>query len=149
MSRSVCIHSDSSARFPVHTHGLGIAGLPEFIFESPAVVPEQGGLIMAKVIDMAIANKELGHMIIDGQDVVFDGVVVGIDGRPKRLYSRHVSGAFTGVQSAYGNVEIKPSRVLQLYVEGEDFVLNEPYFQVPRIPIREFECACCGQPTLN
>ena len=134
------IHSsppEDEQHFPSHTHGLHEIGMPEFIIDPLAF----GGVGNASVINDAYdyfkspENKAKMDDILNGKTVTLREK----EFRPRSdgdyvFCFREVSADFEAVKLAYpagDNIgsSIRDARIVQIYVQGDDYVLTDDYYR--------------------
>jgi len=123
--------------FPTHTHGLTEIGWPEF-FIDPFAFGTQGNAVRinrAYEYFKRSENNDALRSILQGQTVKVTGKNLGLQEDPRDLHTycfREAPPTFEGVKLTYPN-EWKDSdalgmRFIQIYVEGDDFALNDEYY---------------------
>ena len=125
-----------STAFPTHTHGLTEIGLPEFILDPAAFGPQVNCVKINDSYDYFNKpdNEDKLKAILDGKTIKLSGKQLrpknsGID--PNVYCYRLVSLDFEAVKLAYGPgvKDVMPGmKVIQIYIEGDDFALTDEYY---------------------
>jgi hypothetical protein len=134
------VHSDSlkgQSAFPSHTHGLAAKGWPEFFIDPLAFGGVGNGQRINAIWEYLSRPKNKGKL----RDIL-NGKVVKITDRellpgktltnPHTYCLREVPRSFEGVRLAYpyeADDLTKPMRFIQIWVEGDDYVLMDEYFK--------------------
>jgi len=128
---------DTEPPFPTHTHGLYELGLPEFIMDPLAFGGEGNAQRINSTYDYLIDPKNTQNLaaILNGQIVKLTGPQ--LDPRymlddPNVYCLREVSPHFEAVRLAYGiqaSFLVPPMRVIQIWVDGDDFALTDEYYR--------------------
>jgi hypothetical protein len=125
------IHADTSGAekysYPTHTHGLASIGLPEMFINATCFGPYgNAAAINHAFVEIAESDEKI-KAIQEGQEIEISSEDNGEE--IITLMLRPVSNKHMGVLAAYGeNAENAPVKFAQLYVKGDDHVLEETYF---------------------
>ncbi len=134
------IHADplkETTSYPTHTHGLYYIVMPEFFIDPLAF----GGEDNAKRINSAYRffmkkkNAVKMNAILNGKTIKLTGQQLDpkyMKMDPYVYCFREVSPKFEAVKLAYGSGianECPGIRFIQIYVEGDDYVLMDDYYR--------------------
>ncbi|MFH2060467.1 MAG: hypothetical protein ABIJ59_16410 [Pseudomonadota bacterium] len=122
--------------FPTHSHGLNEKGWPEFIIDPLAFGPEGNGSRINAAYDYfkKSRRRKLLHRILQGHTVKIpiNKLHKHWDTPPYyTLCFRLVPNTFEAVKLAYdpNGVGVDPDLVVvQIYVKGDDYVLEDAYY---------------------
>lgn len=125
------IHGDindaSPGSFPTHTHGLDEVDLPELFINAQAFGVEDNAKVINDVVFFLLQNEK-EYEEVQERKVTVEVQLWGED--ELTLCIRPVDLTFGGVLSAYSSVEQRKDLIVsQLYVKGDDFVLDSKYYQ--------------------
>ena len=123
--------------FPAHTHGLTEMGMPEFIIDPYSFGPKGNCHLINAVFDYFAKPKNRDKMteILDGKTIRLTSKDLKPDSTEDYVYClREVSHDFEAVKIAYpagDNLghDISNARVVQIWVEGDDYVLQDAYYK--------------------
>ena len=125
------------ALYPTHTHGLMLVGMPEFLMDPLAF----GGEGNASRINAAYEyfadpkNADKLNAILSGKTIKLTGQELNpriICSEPYTYCFREVPPEFEAVKLAYGGSiadEYPGIKFIQIYVEGDDYVLMDDYYR--------------------
>jgi len=139
------IHGNPFHKFPTHTHGLCMVGLPEIFIHSRAFGLENnefmnnGDIINMAFIFLCQNNSEWDKV---AQRELID-IPLGKDGFT--LCLRPVDISFAGVTTSYSVSDRDcPTGFSQLYVKGEEHPLDDKYFidEHDRCASLDDKCGC-------
>ena len=129
-----CVHDYES--FPTHTHGLTAIGLPEILIDPLAFGYEWNGcLINDSYFYLTHPEKtDLIPLILGGETVVVKLKTLNpfFPAEDLNICFRTVTHEFEAVNQAYEGValnELAEMRFIQIYVEGDDFALDDDYYR--------------------
>lgn len=140
------IHGNPHHLFPTHTHGLASIGLPEMFIHSKAFgVISNGNITNADIInnifiylslnssewDKVTNREDIETQLTKDLDLIF--------------CIRSVDVHFSAVRMAYGEHDLSsPTGFSQIYVKGEDHVLDAQYFldEYEKLKHLEDKCEC-------
>jgi hypothetical protein len=123
--------------YPTHTHGLYDLGLPEFIIDPYAFGGEGNASIIKCAVDYFIDPQNAGQLtaVLDGQIIKLTGEQLSLKYMRGNHYVycfRKVTAEFEAVKLAYDSSYlylIPPMEWVQIWVDGEDHVLTDEYYQ--------------------
>lgn len=122
--------------YPTHTHGLTEIGMPEFIVDPLAFGP-QGNAQLINDSYLYLSGPE--HA--DALDPIMNGETVTVNSKeldPARsdelnICFRMVDIDFEAVKQAYDGLDLNKIAdvisFIQIYVEGDDFALDDEYYK--------------------
>jgi hypothetical protein len=124
--------SDEGGQYPTHTHGLADIGIPEFIMDPLAFGPEGNADKINRSYRYFKRNKKGLQLILGGQTVKLPikRICPKWNNAPNyRLCFRKVTPEFEAVKLAYPH-DIDPgTQFVQIYVDGDDYVLTDEYYR--------------------
>jgi len=134
------IHADpleENTAYPTHTHGLYKIGFPEFFMDPVAFGGKgNGGRIMCAYEYFKKPNKRKKlKSVLNGRTLKLKGPQLcrkHLRTDPYTYCFREVSSEFEAIKLAYGSgvaVEYPGIRFIQIYVEGDDYVLLDDYYR--------------------
>jgi hypothetical protein len=134
------IHADplkEYTAYPTHTHGLYDIGMPEFFMDPLAFGGNGNGGRINCSYDYFMKPKNKGKLksILKGQTLKLTGPQLcrkHLRNDPYTYCFREVPPEFEGVKLAYpGDIaaECPGIRFIQIYVEGDDYVLMDDYYR--------------------
>lgn len=134
------IHGDpltGETAFPTHTHGLTEVGMPEFVMDPVAFGGEGNAQRINASYDYFIRSENAEKL-----EAILNGEIVKLtvkDLKPDKDYTepyvycyREVTPDFEAVKLAYveDGPGIEPGmRFVQIWVEGDDFALEDDYYR--------------------
>jgi len=136
-----CVPEKDEAPYPSYTDGLARnCGMPEFIINYQAFGAKGNAVILHLAYDYFVNPKNSGKL-----NAILNGKIIKLTGKqlcPKYLKKnspyiycfREVSPFFEGIQQAYGRgieelVEKFGWRFIQIWVDGDDFALEDEYYR--------------------
>lgn len=134
------IHADplkKNTSYPTHTHGLYEIGFPEFFIDPLAFGGKGNGGRINCSYDYfkKLKNKTKLKSILDGQTIKLTGPQLchkHLKNDPYTYCFREVPPEFEAIKLSYGgNIvnECPGIRFIQIYVEGDDYVLMDDYYR--------------------
>jgi hypothetical protein len=134
------IHADplkERTAYPTHTHGLYDIGMPEFVMDPVAFGGKGNGGRINCSYDYfkKPKNKAKLKSILNGKTLKLPGKQLcqkHLRNDPYTYCFREVSPEFEAVKLAYpGDIaaECPGIRLIQIYVEGDDYVLLDDYYR--------------------
>ena len=128
------MHTASDQKFPTHTHGLSRKGMPEIIIDPKAFGPKGNGICI-KLTYRYLTNLKNRTKLQDIKagktiKISIQDLMPGCDETEECIHClRKVSPDFEAIKLAYPK-GIKPEMwFMQIYVEGDDFVLTDEYYK--------------------
>lgn len=123
------IHGDKiggvKQAYPTHTHGLASVGMPELFINANAFGPVDNAKIINVIVAMIATYDKLLGKIQAKEELELTIAPLG----DFRFMIRSVPNHHLGVMSAYPTEEQRLGiEFAQLYVKGDDHVLEEDYF---------------------
>lgn len=124
--------------YPPHTHGLTKVGLPEFLIDPLAFGPKGNAGVINRAYDFFVKpeNKPKLAALLSGQTIKLTGKDLRpeSDGPDPLIYCfREVPPTFEAVNQAYETkkygLQIPGMRFVQIWIEGDDFALEDTYFE--------------------
>ena len=123
--------------YPTHTHGLTELGLPEFIIDPLAFGPRGNASLINDAYRYLTHPKrtELIPSILAGETLIVAIQKLNLLSFKKSQYRicfRKVPHEFEAVMQAYEGVgleEFPAMNFIQIYVEGDDFALDDEYYK--------------------
>jgi len=132
------IHADplkESTSYPTHTHGLTNVGMPEFIMDPLAFGGEGNAGRINAAYDFFRKKKNAAKLkaILNGKTVKVKGKQLSPkpNNNDRYVYCfREVTPEFEAVKLSYHDKEITENmQFIQIYVEGDDYVLMDDYYR--------------------
>jgi hypothetical protein len=134
------IHADplmESTSYPTHTHGLTDVGMPEFLMDPLAFGGKGNGQRINSAYRFFKKQKNAKKLeaILNGQTIKLTGKQLDpkyMKNDPYVYCFRKVPPEFEAVKLAYGGgvaYVIPRMRFIQIYVEGDDYVLMDEYYR--------------------
>ena len=124
-------HGATKAAYPTHTHGLDTVKLPELFINAQAFGPQVNGLTINEIVHFLLTHEKEYKEVQERKETV----KIKLWGEDELvLCIRPVDVSFKGVVAAYSSEEQRKDLVVsQLYVDGDDHVLEEKYFQAANV----------------
>jgi hypothetical protein len=132
----IIVHGDpltEATAFPTHTHGLSGIGMPEF-FMDPVAFGAEGNAARISAACRHMSQPENVHeleAVLNGEVIKIRGVDLDRDAVDGHTYCfREVPHEFEGVKLAYSDeIGIEDMRFVQIWVEGDDYALEDDYYK--------------------
>lgn len=133
------IHADSlqeSTAMPSHTHGLTAINMPEMFMDPLSFGPKGTGslIIHAYQYFSKPENQDKLEAILEGEIIKLESKDLSAGSMGNYTFCfREVSPDFEGVKLAYSSFndeggDIADPRIVQIWVEGDDFALEDDYY---------------------
>ena len=133
------IHADSlqeSIAFPTHTHGLAEINMPEMFIDPISFGPNGTGSVINHAYEYFQKPKNKGKLkaILEGEIIKLESKELSLGRMGNYTFCfREVSPDFEGVKLAYLSFNdegdgIADPRIMQIWVEGDDFALEDDYY---------------------
>ncbi len=122
------IHGDSiggvKRAYPTHTHGLASVGMPELFINANSFGPEDNARIINAIVVMIATSDELLKKIQAKEELELTPPPID----DFCFMIRSVPNHHLGVIAAYSERDRDGVEFAQLYVKGDDHVIEEEYF---------------------
>ena len=128
------IHAtETKPLFPTHTHGLSECGLPELIMDPLALGVKGNAARINRVYEYLINHKNKAKMddINNGKTIRLMLQELVRERRVDEEYVyclRKAPRDFAAVTMAYIDCDITDMNFVQIYIEGDDYVLTDDYY---------------------
>ena len=129
------IHADplkENTAYPNHSHGLHDIGFPEFFIDPRAFGGEGNGRLINNAYLYFKKNRMDLQSVLNGKTLKFPINKISPKWKNAPIYTicfRTVPNTFEAVRLAYP-FEIKPGmQFIQIYIDGDDYVLLDDYYR--------------------
>ena len=117
---------NDSGTFPTHTHGLSLLKMPELFINSLSFGSSGNGYCINEAYEFCVKpkNKKLLQDVLKGEIIKQENMFGDYT-----ICFREVPSSFEGVKSAYPNSISSETRYVQIWVDGDDFALEDDYYK--------------------
>lgn len=127
------IHGDINPKplfgYPTHTHGLEKIGLPEIFINNVAFGATVNAIMINIIAAALIINKNLQKKFME--ETIITMKTGFFDPKEDITFSlRKVEPTFNAVKKAYNDNYIPKHGYAQLWVDGDDHVLDDDYYEI-------------------
>lgn len=126
------VHADvmcTRLSYPTHTHGLSEIGLPELFINATCFGPVNNCMTINMIVSELLSNESLFVRVSNHREEIECDFLEFESNEDLLICLRPVPEGFLGVLAAYPNKDTNERMFSQIYVKGDDHVLDPEFYR--------------------